>query len=305
MKKLIVMQLLVCFVAGISFGAQFDPGANVLGEKRDFLHADKLKEVSSKYLAKERGAGRCIGGDIHSVPRLEDDEEFIVGFPTLDGGENLVHVWNRNGSAKHLHCIFEDKLKAHYYFISSKYVERKMETRDGTYWAEVFYSRRKVPMPEKLTMSIWGQSYYYYLANRTIENLLKEINMDMLTHVFISPLVKKDGFKVFTDIEGTILQLFIQRGGKRYSLGACDNLKSSKQILDKVAKFAAEKFNVTNLFNFPENFAVPEIEANNEQAHLSKNTFESMVINYLRALEEINSELADVDISEISDYKLQ
>jgi hypothetical protein len=282
---------------------QFDPGAKVLGEKNTFQHAAQLKEVDAMFLQKERNGGMCMGGDIHNMPRLEAGEEFVVGFPTRDGGEELVHIWNSTGAKKHLHCIFEPKLKAHYYFIAPVFVERSLVSHNGPDWAKILKTRYT---PEKLKFAIFGQGYYYYLGERTLKNLLKEMHTDMLTHVFISPLVKAHGFKVFTDIESNVLHLFVQRLGdmKRHSLGTCDDLNTSRQIMEKIAEFAAEQLGIIDLFNFPEGFTVPEISAFDEQQHLSEDAIETMVLYYVNALRKVNHSLVTVDKAAIERFSM-
>ena len=291
MKKCFLLQVLCFVLASVSYSAQFDPGAKVLGEKSAFQHADRLKEVDAMFLEEERDGGMCMGGDIHNMPKLEVGEEFVVGFPTRDGGENLVYIWNSKGAQKHLHCIFEPELKAHYYFIAPEFVERTMLSCNGSDWAKIFKSRYS---PEKLKFTILGQGYYYFLGERTFKNLLKEMNTDMLTHVFISPLVRAHGFKVFTDIESNVLQLFVQRIGntKRYGLGTCDDLNTSSQIMQKIAQFAADNFEISSLFNFPEGFAVPDIGAFDEQQHVSQDALETMVLYYVNALKKVDHSYA-------------
>ena len=118
MRKRVLLQALCFILASASYSMQFDPDAKVLGEKSASQHATQLKEVDAIFLEEERNGGMCMGGDIHNMPRLKAGEEFVVGFPTREGGENLVHIWNSKGAQKHLHCIFEPELKAHYYFIA-------------------------------------------------------------------------------------------------------------------------------------------------------------------------------------------
>jgi hypothetical protein len=122
----------------------------------------------------------------------------------------------------------------------------------------------------------------------------------MLTHVFISPLVKAHGFKVFTDIESNVLQLFVQRLGdmKRYSLGTCDDLNTSRQIVQKIAEFAAKQFGISNLFSFP------EISAFDEQQHLNEDALKTRILYYVNALRKVNHSAVTWDKAAIERFRV-